>query len=259
MKATRIGFLGGGNITGALVAGLLGSKVVGQDQIRVADPRQDRLSELANEHGVGVTSSNTELFTWANVVVLAVKPQVLPVVFGECGAALGKGHLVVSLCAGVSLRTIEAGVGAGTRVVRAMPNAAALARASATALSAGSLATESDLDVARALFDAVGKTVLLDEHHLDAVTGLSGSGPAYVLLFIEALADGGVKAGLPRDVALLLAAQTVLGAAQLLVDSKQHPAALKDMVTSPGGTTIAGLSVLELAGVRGATELGTRS
>jgi pyrroline-5-carboxylate reductase len=271
MKATRIGFLGGGNIAGALVAGLLGSKLVEKDRIRVSDPRQDRLSELASEHGVGVTDSNAELVKWANVVVLAVKPQVLPSVLAECGGAIGSSHVLVSLVAGVPIRTIESSVGQGARVVRAMPNTAALARAGATAIAAGASATLPDLDVARALFEAVGACVVLPEHQLDAVTGLSGSGPGYVMLFIEALADGGVKMGLPREVALLLATQTVYGAAKLLVESKQHPAILKDMVTSPGGTTIAGLSVLELAGVRGsliaaveaatsrATELGNRS
>lgn len=270
MNGTRIGFLGGGNMAGALVAGLVGSKVVERDHIRVSEPRQERLAELAREHGVGVTASNTDVVKWANVVVLAVKPQALHGVLAECGGAIGSDHLVVSLAAGVPIRTIEAGVGPGTRVVRAMPNTAALALAGATALASGTSATAADMDVARSLFDAVGKSVVLPEHQLDAVTGLSGSGPAYVMLFIEALADGGVKMGLPRDVALLLAAQTVHGAAKLLIESKQHPATLKDMVTSPGGTTISGLSVLELAGVRGsiiaaveaatrrATELGNR-
>ncbi len=270
MNGTRIGFLGGGNMAGALVAGLVGSKVVEKDQIRVSDPSQERLAELAREHGVGVTPSNADVAKWANVVVIAVKPQVLHGVLADCGGAIGSGHLVVSLAAGVPIRTIESGVGPGTRVVRAMPNTAALALAGATALAAGTSATAADVDVARSLFDAVGKSVVLPEHQLDAVTGLSGSGPAYVMLFIEALADGGVKMGLPRDVALLLAAQTVHGAAKLLIESKQHPATLKDMVASPGGTTISGLSVLELAGVRGsiisaveaatrrATELGNR-
>jgi pyrroline-5-carboxylate reductase len=270
MKATRIGFLGGGNMAGALVAGLLGSKVVEKDQIRISEPRRERKDELAKEHGVTVTASNADVVKWANVVVLAVKPQVLPAVLVECGASVGSGHLVVSLVAGIPVGRIESGVGPGARVVRAMPNTAALARAGATAIAAGASATDADLDVARALFDAVGVSVVLPEHQLDAVTGLSGSGPAYVMLFIEALADGGVKMGLPRDVALLLAAQTVYGAAKLLIDSKQHPATLKDMVTSPGGTTITGLSVLELAGVRGnliaaveaatqrSTELGNR-
>jgi pyrroline-5-carboxylate reductase len=173
-------------------------------------------------------------------------------VLGECGSLLGTNHLVVSIAAGVPIRSLESWVAPGTRVVRAMPNTAALARAGATAISRGTVASSADLDLARTLFDAVGKTVVLDESHLDAVTGLSGSGPAYVMLVIEALADGGVRVGLPRDVALLLAAQTVYGSAKLLLETGEHPARLKDMVTSPGGTTIAGLAALERGSVRSA-------
>jgi pyrroline-5-carboxylate reductase len=271
MKTTRIGFLGAGNMAGALIAGLLGSKVVGSDQIRVADPRSGRLDELRAAHGVEGHATNADVVRWANVVVLSVKPQVLPQVLAECGALIGSAHLVVSVAAGVPIRSVESKIGPGARVVRAMPNTAALARAGATAIAGSASATAADVDVARALFDAVGRTVVLDEAHLDAVTGLSGSGPAYVMLFVEALADGGVKAGLPRDVALLLAAQTVYGSAKLLLESGEHPARLKDMVTSPGGTSIAGLAVLESKAVRGAlvsaveaataraTELGNRS
>jgi pyrroline-5-carboxylate reductase len=251
MKTTRIGFLGGGNMASALISGLLGSRVVASDQVRVADPRQSPLAELRATHGIETAATNAELVKWANVVVLAVKPQVLPAVLSECGSLIGKGHLVVSIAAGVPIKAVEARVGPGARVVRAMPNTAALARASATALATSAVTTDADIDIARALFDAVGKTVVIDEAHLDAVTGLSGSGPGYVMLFIEALADGGVKMGLPRDVALLLAAQTVQGAAKLLLESGEHPARLRDMVTSPGGTTIAGLSVLERGAVRG--------
>jgi pyrroline-5-carboxylate reductase len=262
MKTTRIGFLGGGNMAGALVSGLLGSNVVTADQIRVSDPRDAQLVTLKQRHGVEGSASNADIARWANVVVLAVKPQVLPAVLAECGATMSANHLVISLVAGAQIHAIEQRLGAGARVVRAMPNTPALARAGATAIASGTSATPADLDVARALFDAVGKTVVLDEHHLDAVTGLSGSGPAYVMLFIEALADGGVRMGLPRDVALLLAAQTVYGSAKLLLESGHHPAVLKDMVTSPGGTTITGLSVLESAGVRGsaiaAVEAATR-
>jgi pyrroline-5-carboxylate reductase len=152
----------------------------------------------------------------------------------------------------VPIRVLEDGLAPGARVVRAMPNTPALAQAGATALSAGSLATKSDVEISTKLFDAVGRTVVLDEHHLDAVTGLSGSGPGYVMLFIEALADGGVKMGLPRDVSLMLAAQTVYGSAKLLLETNEHPARLRDMVTSPGGTTIAGLTALEGRAVRGA-------
>jgi pyrroline-5-carboxylate reductase len=251
MKTTRIGFLGGGNMAGALIAGLLDSKVVRSDQIRVADPGAARLDELRAAHGIETHAVNADVVRWANVVVLSVKPQVLPQVLAECGPLIGGGHLVVSIVAGVPIQAIESRIGAGARVIRAMPNTAALARAAATALASGASATPDDVDVARALFDAVGRTVVLDEGHLDAVTGLSGSGPGYVMLFIEALADGGVKAGLPRDVALLLAAQTVHGSAKMLLESGEHPARLKDLVTSPGGTTIAGLSVLEGEGVRG--------
>lgn len=252
MKTTRIGFLGAGNMAGALISGLLASKVVGPEQIRASDSRASRLSELSTEHGIQTHTSNAELVAWANVVVLSVKPQVVPAVLTECGGAMGASHLVVSIVAGVPIRVLEARLGPGARVVRAMPNTPALARAGATAVSAGSVATTADLAVAQRLFDAVGRTVVLDEGHLDAVTGLSGSGPGYVFLFIEALADGGVKAGLPRDVALLLAAQTVYGSAKLLLETGDHPARLKDMVTSPGGTTIAGLSALEEAAVRSA-------
>ncbi|HEX4337179.1 MAG TPA: pyrroline-5-carboxylate reductase [Polyangiaceae bacterium] len=271
MKTIRIGFLGGGNMAGALVASLLESKIVSADQLGVAEPVAARRAELEQKHGIETTASNADVVRSANVVVLAVKPQVLTAVLTECGGSIGPDHLVVSLVAGTPISVLESRLGPGARVVRAMPNTAALARAGATALARGSSATDEDVDVARSLFDAVGKTVVLEERHLDAVTGLSGSGPAYVMLFIEALADGGVKMGLPRDVALLLAAQTVYGSAKLLVESGQHPATLKDMVTSPGGTTITGLSVLEAAGVRGslmaaveaatlrATELGKRS
>jgi pyrroline-5-carboxylate reductase len=252
MKTTRIGFLGAGNMAGALISGLLASKVVESAQISVSDPRQSRLSELATEHGLQTAASNRELTTWANVVVVSVKPGVVAQVLEDCAPLFGSTHLVVSIAAGVPIRAIEAKLPAGVRVVRAMPNTPAIARAGATAISGGTSASASDLDLAKTLFDAVGKTVVLEETHLDAVTGLSGSGPAYVMLLIEALADGGVKVGLPRDVALLLATQTVYGSAKLLLETGEHPARLKDMVTSPGGTTIAGLAALERAGVRSA-------
>lgn len=248
----RVGFLGAGNMAGALLSGLIRSKAIGASDLRASDARAERLAELSAEHGIETHVSNAELVRWANVIVLSVKPEVVPLVLSECGASIGSGHLLVSIAAGVPIRALEARLAAGARVVRAMPNTPALAQAGATALSAGSLATAADLEVARKLFDAVGRTVVLGESHLDAVTGLSGSGPAYVMLFIEALADGGVKAGLPRDVALMLAAQTVYGSAKLLLETNEHPARLRDRVTSPGGTTIAGLSALEGRAVRGA-------
>src|SRR5581483_1947322 len=161
-----------------------------------------------------------------------------------------KDQLVVSICAGVPIEVFEARFPKGTRVVRTMPNTAAIVDAGATAIAPGTHATEADLEKARALFEAVGKVVTLEEAQLDAVTGLSGSGPAYVMLMIEALADGGVKVGLHRDTSLLLAAQTVFGSAKLLIETGEHPGRLKDMVTSPGGTAIAGLHTLEAGGLR---------
>lgn len=252
MNSTRIGFLGAGNMAFALLSGLIARGGFDKHQLVASEPREERRAELRAALGIEVVASNAELCTRADVLVLSVKPQVVPVVLAECQGLLGQGHLLISIAAGVTTASIEKQIGDGARVVRAMPNTPALAGASATALAAGRAATPEDVALARSLFDAVGKTVVLAEHHLDAVTGLSGSGPAYVMLFVEALADGGVKAGLPRDVALLLATQTVYGAAKLLLQTGEHPARLRDMVTSPGGTTIAGLAVLERRAVRGA-------
>lgn len=187
---------------------------------------------------------------WSDVVVLAVKPQIVDRVLAAIGTGLKEGAVVISIAAGVPIEAIESRLPANARVVRSMPNTAAIALAGATAIAPGTHATPHDLTIARALFEAVGRCVVLDESLLDAVTGLSGSGPAYVMLMIEALADGGVKVGLGRDVALLLAAQTVYGAAKLQLDTGEHPGRLKDMVTSPGGTAIAGLHTLEAGGLR---------
>jgi pyrroline-5-carboxylate reductase len=179
-----------------------------------------------------------------------VKPQTLGPVLDAVGGVVSSETTILSVAAGVPCAFIESRLPAGARVVRAMPNTPALALRGATALTAGSHATEQDMQWAQALFDAVGLTVVVPEGLMNAVTGLSGSGPAYVMLVIEALADGGVQAGLPRETALLLAAQTVLGTAELLAQTGEHPAVLKDRVTSPGGTTIHGLARLEAAGVR---------
>jgi pyrroline-5-carboxylate reductase len=199
---------------------------------------------------------------WANVVVLAVKPQVIGQVLEQMSTEIHSDTLVISIAAGVPLAAIEARLPSGQRVLRAMPNTAAIALAGATGIAPGSQAGPEDVRFARALFDAVGRSVVLDESQLDAVTGLSGSGPAYVMLIIDALADGGVKVGLSRETALLLAAQTVYGSAKLLLETGEHPGRLKDMVTSPGGTTIAGLHALEAGGLRhtlmNAVEVATR-
>jgi pyrroline-5-carboxylate reductase len=182
--------------------------------------------------------------------VLSVKPQVIDKVLAVIGDDVKSTQLVISVAAGVPVSAIEGRLPEGTHVIRTMPNTPATVQAGATAIAPGTHATEADLDIARALFSAVGRVVTLDESLLDAVTGLSGSGPAYVMLMIEALADGGVKVGLHRDTALLLAAQTVYGSAKLLLETGEHPGRLKDMVTSPGGTAIAGLHTLESGGLR---------
>ena len=246
----RVGFIGGGNMAAALVKGLLHSEVVPPANVTVSDVKAERLAQLKEQHGCKTTADNLELVRTCDVVVLSVKPQVIDKVLSAIGEAIRPEQLVVSVAAGVPVAAIEARLPAGTRVVRTMPNTPATVDAGATAIAAGTHATEADLAIARALFEAVGRVVTLEESLLDAVTGLSGSGPAYVMLMIEALADGGVKVGLHRDTALLLAAQTVFGSAKLLLETGEHPGRLKDMVTSPGGTAIAGLHTLESGGLR---------
>jgi pyrroline-5-carboxylate reductase len=250
MKTHKLGFLGAGNMAGALIKGLLHAGVVDASNITASDVKKERLEQLAAAHGIRTTMDNHAMAREVDVLVLAVKPQVIDKVLTEIGKDVRTETLVVSVAAGVPIESIEARLPANARVVRTMPNTPATALAGATALAAGTHATEADLAVARALFEAVGRVVVLDEVLLDAVTGLSGSGPAYVMLIIEALADGGVKVGLHRDTALLLAAQTVYGSAKLLLETGEHPGRLKDMVTSPGGTAIAGLHTLESGALR---------
>jgi pyrroline-5-carboxylate reductase len=262
MKTQKIGMLGAGNMAAALIRGLLSSGVVEREQLSSSDVRHDRLQEIEREHGIGTTTDNRQLVHWASVVVLAVKPQVVDRVLAEVAEAIDADKLLVSIAAGVPISALAARLPTGTRILRVMPNAAALVLAGATAVARGSHATEQDLATGLALFEAVGKVAVVDEALMNAVTGLSGSGPAYVMLMIEALADGGVKMGLPRDVALLLSAQTLYGAAKLQLDTREHPGRLKDMVTSPAGTTIAGLHALESGKLRAslmdAVEAATR-
>jgi pyrroline-5-carboxylate reductase len=245
-----LGFIGAGNMAAALVKGLLHAKVVPPEGIIVSDVKDERLALFREQHGVRTTKDNHELVRDVDVIVLSVKPQVIDKVLAAIGNDVRPTQLVVSLAAGVPVGAMEARLPDGAHVVRTMPNTPATVEAGATAIAAGTHATDDDLEIARRLFAAVGRVVTLDESLLDAVTGLSGSGPAYVMLMIEALADGGVKVGLHRDTALLLAAQTVYGSAKLLLETGEHPGRLKDMVTSPGGTAIAGLHTLESGGLR---------
>ncbi|HTP49389.1 MAG TPA: pyrroline-5-carboxylate reductase [Anaeromyxobacteraceae bacterium] len=246
----NIAFLGAGNMAEALVKGLLRADVAAPGEVLCTDRRPDRLAELAERYRVRTSSDNRAATSGASIVVLSVKPQVMNKVLAEIAPALDETKLVISIAAGVPLAAIERRVGHGIRVIRTMPNTPALVGAGATAISPGEHALEEDLRQAKALFDAIGKTVVVDESLLDAVTGLSGSGPAYIFLIIEALSDAGVKVGLDRRTSQDLAAQTVLGSAKLLIETGEHPGRLKDQVTSPGGTAIAGLHTLEAGGLR---------
>ncbi len=250
MQERKIAMLGAGNMARALIRGLLASGTVPPERLRASDVDRGRLVELERDYQITTTTDNAALVAWADAVVIAVKPQVIDRVLDQLGEHLRPETLVISIAAGVPLRALEARLPAGARVVRAMPNTASIVLAGATAVAAGGHATAQDVEFSKLLFDATGRSVVLEESLLDAVTGLSGSGPAYVMLIIEALADGGVKVGLHRDTALLLAAQTVFGSAKLLLETGEHPGRLKDMVTSPGGTAIAGLHTLESGGLR---------
>lgn len=244
-----IGFVGAGNMAEAMMRRLLRGGGVKPSRISASAPREERARELRDRYGIE-TSTNNHVPAAADIVVMFVKPQILGRVLDEVASTIHAEALVISIAAGVPVAAIQARLARGTRVVRAMPNTPALVDAGATAIARGDHARESDVADAKAIFDAVGMTVILDEYQLDAVTGLSGSGPAYVFLILEALSDAGVKVGLSRRTAQLLAAQTLLGSAKLLLETNEHPGHLKDMVTSPGGTAITGLHTLEHGGLR---------
>lgn len=257
----KLGFIGAGNMGEALLKGLIKTGAARPGQIYASARRPERVKELAETYGLH-GSTNAEVARESDVIVLCVKPQILDQVLRNISADVSRDKLVISVAAGVPIAAIERRLHPPMRIVRAMPNTPATVGAGATAISLGEHATDADLATARTIFDSVGLTVQLDESQLDAVTGLSGSGPAYIFLIIEALADAGVKVGLSRRAALQLAAQTVLGSAKLLIESGQHPGMLKDGVTSPGGTAIAGLHTLEAGGLRNvlmnAVEAATR-
>ena len=262
MLERTIAFLGAGNMAEALIKGLLRAGTARPDSLIATGRRPERLEALARTYGVRTTLDNLAAVREADVVVLSVKPQALDKVLVQVAPEVDPHKLVISVAAGVPIAAMERRLGAGARIIRTMPNTPSLVGAGACALSPGEHASEEDLAVATRIFQSVGTTTVVDENLLDAVTGLSGSGPAYIFLIIEALSDAGVKVGLPRYTALKLAAQTVLGSAQLLIETGAHPGQLKDQVTSPGGTAIAGLHTLEAGGLRttliNAVEAATR-
>lgn len=250
MIKETLGFIGAGAMAEALLRGFIAQGLVEPAKCIVNDVNTERARHLANILGVRVAGDNPEVLAAADIIFLAVKPQSAPGVLEELKSCWEARHLVVSIMAGVPTSFLEPFLGQA-RLVRVMPNTPCLVQAGAAGISGGSRAGERDVRLVAELFNAVGKAFILSEDLLDAVTGLSGSAPAYVYMFIEALADGGVLAGLPRPVAQTLAAQTVLGAAKMVLETGEHPGTLKDRVASPAGTTIAGIAALEAGGFRG--------
>lgn len=247
---SKIAFLGGGNMAEALIRGVIAAGTAKADQITATDIAQDRLEYLKKTYGIIIKSSNRDAVTQAGIVLLCVKPQIIDKVLQEIAPAADASKLVVSIAAGIPISRIEKILIGNPRVIRVMPNTPALVLAGAAALAAGKNAATDDLALAQEIFNSIGRSVVIDEKLMDAVTGLSGSGPAYVFTIIDALSDAGVKAGLPRPLALELAAQTVYGSAKMVLETKEHPGKLRDMVTSPGGTTIEGLHALEKGKLR---------
>jgi pyrroline-5-carboxylate reductase len=248
----RIGFLGAGKMATALARGWLSAGLVHPEALLASDPSAEARAFFKSATGVLAIGANAEVVDRSDVLILAVKPQSMAALLSEIASAVRPGHLLISIAAGITLRQMQTGIGATRRLVRVMPNTPCLVGASASAYAPGPDATEEDIALVDRLLNGVGRAFRLPESLLDAVTGLSGSGPAFVYLIIEALSDGGVRVGLPREVATILAAQTVFGAAKMVLETGSHPGVLKDMVASPGGTTIAGLHALERGGVRAA-------
>ncbi len=255
----NVGFIGAGKMAAALARGFIRAELVTPREITASDPHEAARKNFAGEIGAKTTASNADVARFADVLFLATKPDQVSAALAEISGALTKRHLLISIAAGVTLAKLEGALPAGARVIRVMPNTPALVGAGASAFALGKSATAADGELAKKLLSAVGVALQVKESLLDAVTGLSGSGPAYVYQFIEALSDGGVASGLPRDIATRLAAQTVLGGAKMVLETGQHPGALKDQVTSPGGTTIEGLHELEKGKMRAAVMSAVRA
>lgn len=251
LNVKKIAFIGGGNMAAAIIRGLVnGDAGVGICVAEIQPKRREQLSAMFPR--VRIIENAAEAAAWAEVVILAVKPQHASSVMDSIEQAVDAGKLVVSIMAGIRCSTIEDHLQHGCRVVRAMPNTPALVGSGATAICGGRKASQSDLDLAEQLFAMTGYAVKVEERLMDAVTALSGSGPAFVCMFIEALSDAGLKNGLPREIATKLAVNTVLGTARMVHETGDHPAILREQVTSPGGTTIAGLHALEIGAFKGA-------
>jgi pyrroline-5-carboxylate reductase len=250
LKNKRLAILGAGKLGETLLKGLLEAGVIDVNDVVVTAGHQKRLDQLGERFGVAGTLSNSDAAQGADIILLAVKPQTVPKVIGEIGAALRPSQLLISVAASVSTAFIEKHTATGVPVIRAMPNTPCLLKQGMTGIAPGSNAGPDHLALAKFIFDSVGRTIIADEKHMDAITGLSASGPAYIYIIIESLAEAGVKVGLPRDMATELAAQTVIGAGQMVIQTAEHPAKLKDTVTTPAGCTIDGILELEEGGLR---------
>lgn len=259
--SAEISFLGAGNMAEAIMKGVLAANLFKPGDLLASDTSEARLKLLREKHGVRTTRNNREAVREGKLIFLGVKPLVVDAVLAEIKSEL-KEKLLVSVAAGIPLSRLASGLEREAKIIRAMPNAPALVQTGATVLAPGKGVEAGSLSLVTRIFESIGKIWVLEEKHLDAVTGLSGSGPAFFFVMIEALADGGVKSGLSREIALSLAAQTALGAAKMVLETGDHPARLKDFVASPGGTTIAGLHKLEEGKIRAvlisAVEAATR-
>lgn len=251
LATLRIGFIGAGQMATALARGFLSGGVLSADRLVASDAYPAAAERFQSVTSAGIARDNQDVCAQSDVIILAVKPQQMASVLADIQSAIVTRQLIVSIAAGIPLKTLEAGLGTSARVIRVMPNTPCLIGDGASAFALGTKATADDGALVQTLLNTVGISSPVNETLLDAVTGLSGSGPAFAYLMIEALSDGGVRAGLPRDLATRFAAQTLLGAARMVLETHQHPGALKDAVTSPGGTTIAGLQAMENAGIRG--------
>jgi pyrroline-5-carboxylate reductase len=251
LKNKKISLIGTGNMGEALLSGLISSGSSDPKNIICTDVRENRLKSIQEKYGVHTTTDNIKAVEASEIIIYAVKPQIIASVLRETASCLDMSKLIISIAAGVPLAAIESCLNKKLRLIRVMPNIAAFVKESASVIAAGGNATEEDIKLSLAIFDSMGRSIFLKENILmDAITGLSGSGPAYIFLIVDAMADAGVKVGLSREDALFLSSQTVLGAAKLLIETKEHPGRLKDMVTSPGGTAIAGIHTLEKGGLR---------
>lgn len=251
LESKRVGFIGAGAMAEALLKGFIGTGLLTADQCTLSDVSEQRLTYIATQYKANITQDNRQLTTQSDILLLAVKPQVIAKVLDEIGPYINNKTVVISIVAGICLKNLEIKL-RDNPVIRVMPNTPVAVGAGMAAVSLGSFATNEHGQLAMSLFGAVGKAVIVTENLMDAVTGLSGSGPGYAFVLIDALADAGVRVGLNRETSILLAAQTLMGAAKMVLDTGEHPAKLRDMVTSPAGTTIAGIHVLEKNGVRAA-------